>query len=56
MKALDNMCIQPNPCEQAQAKNTSRRQRRVGKQLLFIPNQKEQRGTQYKGTKLLRMD
>ena len=56
MKAHYNMCTQPNPCEQAQAKNTSIRQKRVGKQPLFIPNQKEQRGTQYKGTKLLRMD
>ena len=43
-------------CEQAQAKNTSRRQKRVGKQPLFIPNQKEQLGTQYKGTKPSRMD
>ena len=45
MKAHDNMWTQPIPCEQAQAKNTSRRQRRVGKQPLFIPNQKEQLGT-----------
>ena len=45
MKAHDNMCTQPIPCEQAQAKNTNRRQRRVGKQPLFIPNQKEQLGT-----------
>ena len=56
MKAHGNMCIQHSPCEQAQAKNTSRRQRRVGKQPLFILNQKEQLGTQYKGTKPLRMD
>ena len=56
MKAHGNMCTQPSPCEQAQAKNTSMRQRRVGKQPLFIPNQKEQLGTQYKGTKPLRMD
>ena len=48
MKVHGNMCTQPNPCEQAQAKNTSRRQRRVGKQPLFIPNQKEQLGTHTK--------
>ena len=45
MKVHGNMCTQPSPCEQAQAKNTSRRQRRVGKQPLFIPNQKKQLGT-----------
>ena len=45
-----------SPCEQAQAKNTSMRQKRVGKQPLFIPNRKEQLWTQYKGTKPLRMD
>ena len=45
MKAHGNMCTQPIPCEQAQAKNISRRQRRVGKQPLFIRNQKEQLGT-----------
>ena len=50
------MCTQSSPYEQAQAKNTSRRQKRVGKQPLFIPNQKEQLRTQYKGTKPLRMD
>ena len=56
MKAHGNMCTQPSSYEQAQAKNTSKRQKRVGKQPLFIPNQKEQLGTQYKGTKPLRMD
>ena len=56
MKAHSNMCTQLNPCEQAQAKNSSRRQRRVSKQPLFIHNQKEQLGTQYKETKPLRMD
>ena len=45
IKVHGNMCTQPSPCEQAQAKNTSRRQRRVGKQPLFIPNQKKQLGT-----------
>ena len=45
MKAHGNMCTQPNPYEQVQAKNTSRRQRRVGKQPLFIHNQKKQLGT-----------
>ena len=35
----------PAHVSKAQAKNTSRRQRRVGKQSLFIPNQKEQLGT-----------
>ena len=54
MKAHGNMCMQPIPCEQAQAKNTSRRQRRVGKQPLFILNQKEQLETHT--TKPLRMD
>ena len=41
IKVHGNMCTQPSPCEQAQAKNTSMRQKRVGKQPLFIPNQKE---------------
>ena len=48
MKTHGNMCTQPSPCEQAQAKNTSMRQKRVGKKSLFIPNQKEQLGTKYK--------
>ena len=56
IKVHGNMCTQPSPCEQAQAKNTNRRQKRVGKQPLFIPNQKEKLGTQYKGIKPLRMD
>ena len=40
IKTRGNMCTQPSSCEQAQAKSTSRRQRRVGKQPLFIPNKK----------------
>ena len=61
IKVHGNMCTQPSPREpvhvnKPKRKNTSRRQKRVGKQPLFIPNQKEQLGTQYKETKPLRMD
>ena len=49
MKGHGNMCTQPSPCEQAQAKNTAGgKGLRVGKHPLFIPNQKGQLETHTK--------
>ena len=54
MKTHGNMCTQPSPCEQAQAKKTPAEKK--GEQPLFISNQKRVTRDSYKGTKPLRMD
>ena len=54
MKTHGNMCTQPSPCEQAQAKKTPVGSK--GEQPLFIPNQKRATRDSFKGTKPLRMD